>query len=165
VLVISRANGDGADPLSIEGAFHRLLGAYRNDRREVVWWTPDGRRAVALEYLRRHRSRYDCIVELASNGRRFWTPFYSLKPILMIASQPTKARWPYLDAELLRGVPEDAEALEVAIRRAMTRRDAYFMQDRDGTWRFHPRRPVLSNGAAESAHPAAAASVAPASVQ
>jgi hypothetical protein len=165
ILVVSRARAGEANAESVEGRLHQLLDAYRNDRREVVWWTPSGSRPIAMEYLRRHRSRFDCVVEVAPNGRRFWTPFYSLKPILMFSPNHGRLRWPYADAELLARVPEDPESFEEAVRRAMTRRDAYFLQEGDGSWTYHPRRPFLSHRAAESARAAAAASTAPASVQ
>jgi hypothetical protein len=165
ILVVSKAAAGVLDPESVEGRFHTLLAAYRNDRRTVEWWTPAGRRSVAMEYFRRHRSRFDCVVEVAPNGSRFWTPFYSLKPIVMFSPHRSRLRWPYAEAELLTRVPDDAEALEEAIRRAITRRDAYFIQEDDGSWTFHPHRPLAWSAASSPAISAASTAVAPATLQ
>lgn len=153
ILVVSRARADALDPESTEGRFHLLLQRYRNDRRAVEWWTPDGRQAIAIEYLRRYRSTFDCVVEVSPNGHNFWTPFYSLKPILMLAPRRSRLRWPYGDAELLARVPDNPLALEEAIRQAMTRRDAYFIQEDDGSWTFHPRRSQPRPAVADPARP------------
>jgi len=136
VLVIAGRPAAGAP----DDKLRSLLAAYKSAQRDVVWWTPTSKRSIAFEYLRRHRSRYDCVVEVASKGERFWSPLYSLKPVLMLGTDKTRLRWPYAQAELITAVPDDAQAFEQAIRRAMTRRDAYFLQEGDGTWTYHPRR-------------------------
>jgi len=163
ILVVSRARAE-ASPESIEGRLRRLMDAYRNDRREVTWWSPTGRRSAAVEYFQRHRSRYDCVVEVTENGSRFWTPFYSLKPILMFDAALGRLGWPYADAELLARVPEDPESFELAIRRAITRRDAYFLQECDGSWTYHPRRPMVSRRSGH-VHAAPTPAAAPATLQ
>jgi len=174
ILVVSQRLPETAGPQSIEGRLKALLASYSNDRRAVEWWTPLKRRSVAIEYLQRHRSKFDCIVEVSENGSRFWTPFYSLKPIVLLCSHRGKVRWPYGDAELLTGVPDDAETFEAAVRRAMTRRDAYFLQEADGSWSHHPlrsmiqpaRSPAVAPPAASTAHtPTPAPVTAPASSQ
>jgi glycosyltransferase involved in cell wall biosynthesis len=165
ILVISTASASALDPESVEGRFHRLLSSYGNDRRTVEWWTPAGRRSVALEYFRRHRSRFDCLVEISPNGSRFWTPFYSLKPIVMFSPHRRRLHWPYAEAELLTHVPDDAQALEDAIRRAMTRRDAYFLQEGDGSWTYHPQWTMLRQREAHVIAATASAAPAPASIQ
>lgn len=140
ILVVSPTRAEALVPDGLEHRFHTLVQAYRSERRCVEWWSPTRDGKVAWEYLRRHRSRFDCVVEISPNGTRYWTPFYSLKPVLMVAPHRTQLRWPYARAELMRAVPECPEALEDAIRRAMTRSNAYFIQELDGSWSFHPRR-------------------------
>lgn len=140
ILIISGGGPQKLKTGTLEARFHELVSGFGSDRRRIEWWSPAPGRSVAMEYLRRHRSRFDCVVEVSPNGARFWTPFYSLKPVLMLAPHRDALAWPYADAELLRSVPEDAAALDAAILRAITRRDAYFLLEADGSWSFHPRR-------------------------
>ncbi len=125
----------------IIGKFKTLLETYKSEYREVVWWTPKTRRAAAIEYLRVHRSKFDCIIEIASNGDRYWTPLFTFKPIIIISPTRQPPRWPYAAVEHLDSVPNDSQGIECAVLRALTRRDAYFLQETDGSWTFQPRLP------------------------
>jgi hypothetical protein len=140
ILVVSRTPVSDLDASSDAGRFHVLVQAYRSETRTVEWWTPSGRGPAALEYFSRHRAKFDCIVELTPDGRPFWSPLYSLKPVLTVGRGEETKRWPYADTEMLANVPDDVRQLEEALRHAMTRRDAYFFQEYGGEWTFHPRR-------------------------
>lgn len=162
VLAVSRTDARSLDPQSFEGRFYRMLHDYRSDKRDVVWWTAEDGRSVAIDYLRLYRSRFDCVVEVSPTGALFWTPFFSFKPRLIVGPRSSRLRWPYADSEVLLRVPEDVNSLDVAIRRALTRRDAYFIQEEDGSWTYHPRQSAVWLSAAKA--PSAPATV-PASIQ
>ena len=153
VLVVANDRSSDGSLGAISTELRAVVDAYRGDRREVTWWAPTSSTIAGIEYLRRHRSTYDCVVEVAPNGRRWFMPLFTSRPILVVAPHAPKLRWPYAHVEHIDGVPDQA-ALELAVRRAMARSDAYFLLEADGTWTFEPKR-------AEPSRPSAAANRTP----
>lgn len=141
VKVLVVANDAHGDPrgTALCAQLRAVLDAYHGDLREVTWWSPPSSALAGIEYLRRHRSTYDCVVEIAPNGRRLFIPFFTSRPVLVVAPRGLRPRWPYAHTEHLADV-SDESSFELAVRRAMARSDAYFLQERDGTWSFEPRR-------------------------
>lgn len=150
-LLVLAGDISRADRAATTSKLQAVLKAYCGDRREVTWWAPSRKTLVAIEYLRHYRTRYDCIVEVATNGRRFFTPFFTLKPIIMVAPRPLGARWPYAHVEHLEDIADELE-FELAVRRALARSNAYFLQEADGTWTFQPRREAPPTRAAAAQH-------------
>lgn len=152
VLVVANDLSDDAAARAANAKLRAVLETYCGERRDVTWWAPASPALAGIEYLRRYRSTYDCVVEVAPNGKRLFTPFFTSRPILMIAPHARRLRWPYAHVEHLVDVT-DERAFDLAVRRAMARSDAYFLQEADGTWTFEPkqgrsRRPIGGEHAA-----------------
>jgi len=140
-LVLAPRDGRTADSFPIERNVRALFDEIESPAREVVWFALDNLRkplltpswlAAMVAYLRWFRDDFDCVLEVLPGKTAFLTPFYCLKPKVIVKDPATSLPGFYSSALVIESVAPSKRDLEEALLLAITRTTMHLYVDSAG---------------------------------